>query len=326
MTKFPIHVRPNSRYKVFDTTGRILFNVIFGLRRLQKSDMDPRPILVETAGSVFGVPYALTHGLLTLYGEHPGEATQWVELDVSSMGEVDVSSMGEVDVSSAGCISVPVLNPLEKEPRRNLTAYLCAIDLHEGDQEKFADSDEGGEEAKLVNSYSHGHAAFKVVDDLTFPPRLEIRMRLVKNSSLEVTVVNTGSETQRHSPTSSLFIVNAATGKMVIGHHTTSICHLRDLKADLRPKVDDLVILKPETSFVNVFDIGWKTKSLQDGRHKTRIHPKGCRWWCGELEKEEVEGDKVPAHAWKSMTVPIMLDIEEELDITIKDGKVDGSV
>ncbi|CAN9443382.1 unnamed protein product [Alternaria alternata] len=353
MTEVPIHVELNSRYNAFDTSGKLPFSVVFGLCRLQKSDTDSRPILVETAGSVFDVPYALTHGLLILYEERPGESTKWVE--------VDISSMGEVDESNSGCISVPSPIHRKKNWRDDLTVYLCAIDPQGVDPEKFSDSDGDGGEAKLVNSYSHGHAAFKVVDNLTFPPQLEVRMRLVKSTSLEVTVVNTGSETvtvqprghqnflvpwgpsapepdtlddrpriidqskQRQSPVSSLFVVNAATGGIVRGHHDTSICHLRDSKADLRPTIDELSILKPKTPVVNVVDISSKIKGLEDGRYKIRMHPKGCRWWRDVLEKEEGEGEKVSMHLWKGWTVPIMLDSEDELEITITDGKVDGS-
>lgn len=124
---------------------------------------------------------------------------------------------------------------------------------------------------------------------------------------------------------SSLFVVNDATDEIVRGHHDTSICHLRDSKADLRPTIDELSILKPETPVVNVVDISSKIKGLEDGRYKIRMHPKGCRWWRDVLRKEEGEGEKVPVRLWKSWTVPIMLDSEDELEITIKDGKVDGS-
>ena len=120
MTEVPIHVELNSRYNAFDTSGKLPFSVVFGLCRLQKSDTDSRPILVETAGSVFDVPYALTHGLLLLYEERPGESTKWVE--------VDTSSMGEVDKSNSGCISVPSPIHRKKNWRDDLTVYLCAID------------------------------------------------------------------------------------------------------------------------------------------------------------------------------------------------------
>jgi hypothetical protein len=106
-------------------------------------------------------------------------------------------------------------------------------------------------------------------------------MRPVNDNFLEVTVVNTSSKTvtiqpqgyhnflvpwgpsapelgnldnrpwttgqskQNHSPVSSLFVTNAATGEMVHRHHDISICHLMALKAELRAKIDDLVNLTP---------------------------------------------------------------------------------
>ena len=90
--------------------------------------------------------------------------------------------------------------------------------------------------------------------------------------------------------------------------------------------MDELVTLKPGIPLVSSFDIGRTLRSLEDGRYIVRMRPKGCTWWCGELEKEEGEGDRVPARLWKGFTVPIMLASEDELDITIKDGKVNGNV
>jgi hypothetical protein len=52
------------------------------------------------------------------------------------------------------------------------------------------------------------------------------------------------------------------------------------------------------------------------------MHSKGCRWWCGELEKEEVQGKKVSARLWRGRTVSIVLNSKDELDIIIKDGKL----
>jgi len=215
MTRFSIHVQLHSRYNVFDPSGKLPFSVVFGLCRLQKADTDPRSILIDTVGPVFDVPYALAHSLLTLYEERPGEAMQWVE--------VNVSSIEKSDASSRGCIAVPSRTHSTKSWQNNLTVYLCAIDLQGvlalvlkpgnrykmriasrdfgvqkwvyNDQEGFADSDKDGEDARLVNSWRHGNAAFKVGDDLKFPPPLETKMRLVNDTSLEVTVVNTGSET-----------------------------------------------------------------------------------------------------------------------------------
>jgi hypothetical protein len=63
---------------------------------------------------------------------------------------------------------------------------------------RFADTD--GDKAKLVNSYSQGHAAFKVIDGLSFQSRLETRMRSVNDNFLEVTVVNTSSKTVTIQP------------------------------------------------------------------------------------------------------------------------------
>lgn len=379
-SEFSIHIQPHSRYSVLDASGQLPFSVVFGICRLSKSDTDPRPLLIETAGSIFDVPYALAHGLLTLHEEHPGETTRWTE--------VDLSNIGEIDKSTSECISVPSPISRTKNWKDDMTVYLGHIDLKGalasilrvgnryrirlaskdlgvskwmyGDQDQFAAAH--GETAKLVNSYSHGNATFKVMDSLLFPPKVELRLRLVESTSLEVTVENTTEETitvqprghqnflvpwgpmqpepdvlddrpriidstpQNYAPISSLVVLDAVTGEVVRGHEDPSKCHLRDPKADTRPRVDELIKLEPHKSITVVHQIDWKMKGLQDGKYKIRMHPKGCRWWRGKVENEEGEDGKVPARLWKGVVVPLMLRSQDELEVTIKDGKVDGAL
>ncbi|EUC51387.1 hypothetical protein COCMIDRAFT_79282, partial [Bipolaris oryzae ATCC 44560] len=379
-SELSIHVQPHSRYSVFDASGQLPFSVVFGICRLSKSDTDPRPLLIETAGSVFDVPYALAHGLLTLHEEHPGEATKWVE--------VDLSKMGEVDKSTSECISIPSPLNRTKNWKDDITVYLGHIDLKGalasilkvgkryrirlaskdlgvskwtyGNQDHFETAH--SETANLVNSYSHGNATFKVMDNLLFPPKVEVKLRLVESTSLEVTVENTAEETitvqprghqnflvpwgpmqpepdvlddrpriidstpQNYAPVSSLMVLDAAAREVVRGHEDPSKCHLRDPKADTRPRVDELMILGPHKPVTVVHQIDWKVKGLQDGNYTIRMHPKGCRWWRGKVEDEEGEDGKVPARLWKGVTVPLMLESQDELEVTIKDGKVDGSL
>ncbi|USP75297.1 hypothetical protein yc1106_02571 [Curvularia clavata] len=379
-SKFYLHVQLHSRYNVLDASGRLPFSVVFGLCRLAKSDTDPRPILIETAGSVFDVPYALAHGLLTLYEERLEDATKWTE--------IDLSRMGEVEKSISNCISVPSPVGRTRNWKGDLTVYLGYIDLKGmlasvlkagkryrirlaskdlcvkkwayGDREQF--TADRGEAAKPVNSYSHGHATFKVLESLSFPPRADTKLRLVQGTSLEVTVENTGEETitvqprghqgfltpwgpmepepdmlddrpriidsllQNQAPISSLVVLDAATRKVVRGHEDPSKCHLRDSKADLRPKVDELIVLEPHTPITIVHQMDWKIRGLPDGVYKIRMHPKGCRWWFGKLVNKEGEDGRVPARLWKSDTVPFMLESQDELEVNIQNGKINGTL
>ncbi|EOA84943.1 uncharacterized protein SETTUDRAFT_179534 [Exserohilum turcica Et28A] len=378
MDEFYIHVQPHSRYSIFDAAEQLPFSVVFGICRISKSDTDPRSILIDTAGTVFDVPYALARGLLTLYEENPGGATKWTE--------VEVSGMGNVRMGDSKCISVPSPIHRTKNWKDDLTVYMCRITLEGGlasilkvgkryrikvtgkdlgvskwaysDQERFPENHD--ELARLVNSYSRGHATFKVVNNILFPPRLETRMRLVQGTSLEVTVENTAAETitvqprghqnfvvpwgpmepepgwlddrpriidssvQDHAPTSSLVVLDAATGEVVRGQGNTSICHLRSSTAELRPRVNDLITLEPQKPVANVVQIDRKVKGLQDGKYKIRMHPKGCRWWQGRLGNEDSEDGKVPARLWKRLAIPLMLESQDEVEVTIKDGKLEA--
>lgn len=228
------------------------------------------------------------------------------------------------------------------------------------DETRF--SEKNSETEKLVNSYSHGHAEFKVVDNLAFPPKVEMRMRMVGHTSLEVTAENTGVETitvqprghqrfivpwgpmrpepairntspriidnstQDRVPTSSLMVVDDTTGEIVQGGPKPDVCQLTSGNANLRPRVEELMVLEPRTPVTNMFDIGRKLEGLQDGQYKIRVYPTGCRWWRGKFENEDGEDGKVPSRLWKGLTVSLMLESKDELEVIIKDGKVDGSL
>jgi hypothetical protein len=60
-----IQTRLRSRYMVFDASGRLPFDIVFGLRR--RSDSDPCDISFQTTKSLLDVPYALANSLLSLY-------------------------------------------------------------------------------------------------------------------------------------------------------------------------------------------------------------------------------------------------------------------
>ena len=82
-----IQTRLQSRYTVFDASGRLPFDIVFGFRR--RSDSDPRDISFQTTNSFLDVPYALAHGILSLH-ELRTSATgskERIEVDLSRLRE-----------------------------------------------------------------------------------------------------------------------------------------------------------------------------------------------------------------------------------------------
>ena len=55
------------------------------------------------------------------------------------------------------------------------------------------------------------------------------------------------------------------------------------------------------------------------------MQPRGCRWWHGEIRKEEGEDGKVLAHLCRIITSPLMLGSQDEVELRIRDGKLDQS-
>lgn len=208
MNKLAIFTQIHSRYQVFDASGQLPFSIVIGLCRKSPADTDPRPLLLETAGSILDVPYALANRLLTLHEEDPKDDTQLIN--------VDVGRLNKVAAKETECLSLP--SPLNRtEPWRDaLTVYLCHVDPSGqlasilepekkytirlasedlgvqrwaySDQNEFTNDIEGkpshdSETVKLVNSKpTASKAAFKVVSSLPWPPKIETRLRLCASS------------------------------------------------------------------------------------------------------------------------------------------------
>lgn len=402
MNELRIHTQIHSRYQVYDASGQLPFSIVFGLCRRSPADTDPRPLLLEIAGSVLDVPYALAHGLLTLHEQDPQDAKQWVE--------VDLGRLSDVAAKEAECLFLPSPVNRTEHWRDAFTVYKCRIDadgdlasiLEPGkkyviklasgdlgvkrweysDGKQFVDNDKtpshASEVVKLVNSKpTASNATFKVVKNLPWPPRIETRMRLCASTTssdsalanaqessstpaLEVSVINTGSDpvtvqTRGHQrflipwgpfqpepdadddrmriidaaphkpPTSSLQVVDSATGEVVRGNERRGTGPLTDSNADLRPKTEDVVTLKPGAPVIRKVDIGALVEDLVDGQYKIRMQSRGCRWWHGEIGKEEGEDGRVPAHLCGIITSPLMLESSDEVELRIKYGKVDWS-
>jgi hypothetical protein len=85
-----IQTRLQSRYRVFDASGRLPFDIVFGLRR--RSDPGLRDIHFQTTKSFLDVPYALANGLLSLHELRTSAAgsKERVELDLSCIREAIV--------------------------------------------------------------------------------------------------------------------------------------------------------------------------------------------------------------------------------------------
>lgn len=402
MDELQIHTQIHSRYRVFDALGQLPFSIVFGLCRRSPADTDPRPLLLEVAGSVLDVPYALAHGLLTLHEQDPEDARQWVE--------VDLSRLNEVAAKDAECLSLPSPVNRTEHWRDAFTVYQCHLDVNGelasilepgkkyiirlasedlgvkrwaySDRKHFADIDEKPshdcEAVRLVNSKSTaGNATFTVVKSLPWPPKMETKMRLCASSpssdsapanaklssstALEVSVINTGADfvtlqTRGHQrflepwgpfqpepdaddnrmrivhaspykpPTSSLQVVDTTTGEVVRGNEQRGTGPLTDSHADRRPKMEDVMTLKPGAPVIRKIDIGPLVDGLVDGQYKVRMQSKGCRWWHGEIGKEKGEDERVPAHLCEDIIPPLMLESQDEVELRIRDGKVDQSM
>lgn len=232
MSELRIHTQINSRYQLLDASGQLPFSAVFGLCRRSPVDTDPRPLLLDIAGSALDIPYALTHGLLTLHENDPQDAKQWVEVDLSRLKKVAAKEAEWLSLPSPinrkehwrdsftayqGHVDVNIELVSILEPEKKYIIRLASKDLGVkrwaySDGKQLVDKDGGpsqnAEAVKLVNSKpTASNAAFTLVKSLSWPPRIETRMRLCASSpssdsnvqpsgstTLEVSITNTGSD------------------------------------------------------------------------------------------------------------------------------------
>lgn len=122
MNELRIDTHINSRYQVFDASGQLPFSIVFGLCRRSPADTDPRPLLLEVAGSTLDVPHALAHGLLTLHEQDPEDAKQWVE--------IDRRRLNKVAAKEAERLSLPSPVNRTEHWRDAFTVYQCHVDVN----------------------------------------------------------------------------------------------------------------------------------------------------------------------------------------------------
>ena len=398
MNELRIRTQLHSRYQVLDASGQLPFSIVFGLCRRSTADVDPRSLMLDIAGSVLDVRYALAHGLLTLQQQDSEATNRWVEVDLRRVTKI-VAKEGEYLL-----LPSPV-NKIEHW-RDAFTVYHCPLDVNGSLASilepgmkyriRLASQDLGVKrcsyynqdqsvgsvqtsildpEVKLVSSKpTAGNATFTVVKSLSWPPKLETRIHLCasfstpnaeltktessRSTALEVSVVNLGSDPvtvqtrgpqhflkpwglfqpepdveddrmriidarPHKSPTSSLQVVDSATMKVVLGNEQRGTGPLMDFHANRRPKVEDLVTLMPGVPVIRKIDVESLVDGLGDGYYKIRMKPRGCRWWHGDVEKEEDDGGRMPEHLSGTMIPPLMLESQDEVDFRIRDGKID---
>ncbi|KAI4143607.1 MAG: hypothetical protein L6R39_004507 [Caloplaca ligustica] len=132
--------------------------------------------------------------------------------------------------------------------------------------------------------------------------------------------------TPHKPPTSSLQVIDSATGEVVQANEQHGTGPLTDSNADRRPKTKDVLMMKPGAPVIREIDIGALVDGLVDGQYKIRMQPKGCRWWHGDVVEAEGEDGTVPAYLCGIINLPLLLESQDEVEILMKDGKIAQSM
>lgn len=402
MDPLRVQTQIKSRYTVFDASGRLPFDIVFGLRR--KSDSDSRDVSFRITKSFLDVPYALANGNLSLHELRPSDTSgvEHVEVDLGRLRDAiadDELALQHITLPSKSNMTTergqlgvteyryrvdhgsPLASVFESGKKYSIglakrdMGTHCWIDNGRSsssnvDTDPTSNANDAVETCKLVSNPHGGFAVFTVVDNLIWPPTIETRMHLLdtqpngtpsRNDSdhplLQVTVTNTGSDlismqTKGHqrflspwgpfqpesddglnagrrpcildtsSGTSNLQVVDVATGPVVRDSKAKSVCTLTAAGADLRPKVDDLVVLNPGVALSREVELDALVRGLDDGKYFIRLKPKGCWWHFGEIESEPDDNGKVPKRFRVAHQTPVVLESADKVEFAMRDGKI----
>ena len=396
-----VQTRLQSRYKVFDASGRLPFDIVFGLRR--RSDSDPRDVSFQTTNSFLDVPYALANGTLSLHELRTSTTgtKERIEVDLSRLREAITDNEHE---STIRYIILPSKsNRTESRGQMGVTEYRYRVNpgsplasLFESGKKysitlanrnlgnrRWVGSDHLSlsgalvstaerrtEYQNLVSNPHSGFAVFTVVERLVWPPAVETRMHLLRpqkketsNSDdqdrtlLQVTVTNTGSEDisvqtrgqQRFlipwgpfqpesddglnagrrpcildpsSATANLQLIDVTTGSVVRHPPRPGVCGLTSGRPDLRPMVDQLVVLRPGVAVAREIRLDQWVRRLDNGRYIIRLVPKGCWWHFGDIKGDPDHDGEVSKRCVIANQTPVVLESTDEAEFELCDGRI----
>jgi hypothetical protein len=402
MEPLRVQTQLKSRYTVFDASGRLPFDIVFGLRR--RSDSDPRDISFQITKSFLDVPYALANGLLSLHELRPSNtgSNEHIEVDISRVRNAvrddepvlehitlpsksnrmaERGQMGVTEYRYRVDSGSPLASIFELGKKYSIRLANKDLSIHrwiDSDQALSSNADTtpsstsecGIETCKLVSNPHGGFAVFTVVENLVWPPTVKTQMSLLyprtnesPNSGnldqplLQVTATNTGSDLisiqtrgqQRFlspwgpfqpesddglnagrmpcildpsSTTGNLQVIDVATGSIVRDSRKPGVCGLTSGKPDTRPKVDELLVLKPGVPFSREIELDACMHGLEDGRYLIRLKPKGCWWHFGVIESEPDDDSKVPKRLMSAKQTPVVLESVDQVKFEMSNGRI----
>lgn len=209
MNELKIHVLIQARYQIFDVSGRHPFTIDIGLCRHSPDDPDPRSLIIDVSGSVLDIPYAIANGLLISHGintlQGDKERLKHINLDTpieegkryitlpSPVGRTkhykDCFTIFEYPVEKGSALASLFLPG--NEHRINLASRDLGIKWYIYLDDLLLPIDHIplsrlSETTKIVNSKpSAGHAGFRVVESLPWPPEVSTRVHLVPATDTE---------------------------------------------------------------------------------------------------------------------------------------------
>jgi hypothetical protein len=124
------------------------------------------------------------------------------------------------------------------------------------------------------------------------------------------------------SGTSNLQVVDVATGSIVRDAPKPGVCGLTSGRPDLRPTLDDLIVLKPGVTHGRDIDLDSLVRKLDDGRYVLRLLPKGCWWHFGEVESDPGDDGKVARRFRERHQTPVVVESDDEVLFDIRDGRI----
>ena len=117
-------------------------------------------------------------------------------------------------------------------------------------------------------------------------------------------------------------MIDVATGSVVRDSKQGSVCGLTTGRPDPRPRVDQLVVLRPGIAVSREIELDGLWHGLKNGRYLIRLKPKGCWWHFEDVKSEPDHEGRVSMRCRTAKQTPVVLESGDTLEIDVIEGSI----
>lgn len=124
------------------------------------------------------------------------------------------------------------------------------------------------------------------------------------------------------STTGNLQVIDVTTGTVVRDPAKPGVCGLTSGRPDLRPIVDQLIVLRPGVAVSREIQLDRWVCGLDNGTYLIRLIPKGCWWHFGDVKCDSDHDGKISKRYVIAKQTPVVLESVDKVEFELIGGRI----